>query len=535
MSTLTIAIAQSNFTVGALTANTDNIIECAQAAIDQNADVVCFPELAITSYPPEDLLLVPHFIARVQAQLERLCSAQLPIAVVVGYPAFKSGKLMNRISVIDHGNITATYDKQCLPNYGVFDEARYFTPGTDSVVVDVKGVKIGLLICEDGWVGQPAQACKAAGAGLLIQCNASPFYMGKQALRFQHATARVSETHLPVVSVNLVGGQDELVFDGQSFIVNAAGEAQVVCAAFETDLALCEFDAGVLKPVQALPKPLTDDAAMYQALCLGVKDYVHKSGFSSVIIGLSGGIDSALTLAIASDALGPENVLAVGMPSRYTADMSVEDAMAQVKALGVGWKMLPIEPAFKAFNETLAESFENHEPDVTEENMQARCRAVLLMALSNKLGKLVLTTSNKSETAVGYSTLYGDMAGAFCVLKDVFKMQVYALAKYRNTLSPVIPKRVITRAPSAELREDQTDQDSLPDYEVLDDILQRTMCERQSVEETIAAGFDAAEVKRVVTLFERNEYKRRQSPLGPKLTPVAFGRDWRFPVVKALD
>ena len=532
-----VVMAQLDFLVGDIKGNTDKIIAAALDARDRlRADLIVFPELTITGYPPEDLLLRPGFIRQVEPAVQRLCNEIQGIAVVVGCPLPTPEGLRNAAVVLDDGAMRATYYKQWLPNYSVFDEKRYFVPGAEPAVVTIKGVRIGITLCEDIWQPGPARQAAAGGAQVLLNLNASPFHAGKGQLRLDILRQRVAECGLPIVYVNLVGGQDELVFDGGSMVMNGRGELTQRTPFCAEGLYPVDFTAGAtMEPILGeMAEQPSEEAAIYQAIVLGVRDYVTKNGFPGVVLGLSGGIDSALTLAIAVDALGPERVEAVLMPSRYTADMSNTDADLEARALGVKSHLLPIEPAFQAFLQVLQPVFAGLPPDIAEENIQARCRGVLLMAISNKTGKMVLTTGNKSETAVGYSTLYGDMAGGFAPIKDVLKTMVYRLAAYRNSLSPVIPQRVFDRPPSAELRPDQTDQDSLPPYELLDAILHGYVEEDRSVEDLIAAGFDRATVERVARLVIVNEYKRRQAAPGVRITPRAFGRDRRYPITSGF-
>jgi len=534
---LRVVMGQLDFLVGDIAGNTDKILAAAAEARDRlRADLIVFPELTVTGYPPEDLLLRPGFVGQVEPAVQRLRTGIQGITAVVGYPAATPEGLRNSAAVIGEGAIQAVYHKHLLPNYSVFDEKRYFAPGATPTVTSVKGVRIGLTICEDVWQPGPASQAAAAGAQLLLNLNASPFHVGKGGLRLEILRQRVAECGLPIVYVNLVGGQDELVFDGHSQVVNARGELVQRAPFCAEGLYPVDFTLGAaVEPVAGeIAAEPGAEAAIYQALVLGVRDYVNKNGFPGAVLGLSGGIDSALTLALAVDALGAERVEAVLMPSRYTAEMSNSDAEQEARALGVKYHLMPIEPAFQAFLDILQPVLAGLPPDVTEENIQARCRGVLLMAMSNKTGKIVLTTGNKSETAVGYSTLYGDMAGGFAPIKDVLKMMVYRLAAYRNSLGPVIPQRVIERPPSAELRPDQTDQDSLPPYDVLDAILNGYVEEERSVEELIAAGFDRATVERVARLVIVNEYKRRQAAPGVRITPRAFGRDRRYPITSGF-
>ena len=535
---LRIVMAQINTTVGDIDGNVALIIDVAAQARDElHADVVVFPELTITGYPPEDLLLRPGFTMAALRGLERVKQAVLGIDVVIGYPIQEGAGLYNAAALIRDGKIIASYHKQHLPNYSVFDEKRYFVAGHGACVVDIKGVPVALTICEDIWLSSPMQQAAEAGAKLMLNLNASPFHINKQEAREAILYERATETGLPIVYVNLVGGQDELVFDGGSMLVNAEGEICQRIASFTSGLFSADFtvhDDGSVTPQEAeMCEPLQEDASVYQALVLGVRDYVNKNGFDGVVLGLSGGIDSALTLAVAVDALGADRVEAVSMPSRYTADMSVEDALEEAKALGVSCQLIPIENTFNAFLESLADEFSDlvAEPgDVTEQNLQARCRGVLLMAIANKKHRMVLTTGNKSEMAVGYATLYGDMAGGFDVLKDVPKLLVYRLSNYRNTISQVIPERVITRPPTAELAPDQKDADSLPEYEVLDPVLALYVEQDKTLEEIVSEGFDKEMVARVITMVDRNEYKRRQAAPGVRITQKAFGRDRRYPI-----
>ena len=531
-----IVMAQINTLVGDIKGNTQRILD---VCVDQSAlgvDMVVFPELTLTGYPPEDLLLRQHTTDLTAAALERLCQ-DLPdgLAVVVGYPRRQGGLLFNSAGVLYNGAVVAEYDKQCLPNYQVFDEKRYFEAGADTCVVTIKDLPIGLTICEDIWHPQPAANAAAAGAQLLINLNASPFHRGKQSERTAQVSALARTHQLPILYVNQVGGQDELVFDGGSFVVDARGDVQHRATEFAEVMLSVEIETSPQLRVAAgaVATPLDELDAVWQALVLGMRDYVNKNGFPGVVLGLSGGIDSAVTLAVAVDALGPERVEAVMMPFRYTASMSIEDAAEQANTQGVAFSNRSIEPLYEAFMTTLAPAFEGLEPNITEENLQARCRGVLLMSISNKKNLLVLTTGNKSELAVGYSTLYGDMAGGFDVLKDCPKMLVYALARYRNTLGQCIPERVISRPPSAELAPDQKDEDSLPPYEVLDQIIEHYVERDASRDDMIAAGFSPEDVQRVVRLIDLNEYKRRQAPVGVRISPRAFGRDRRYPITWA--
>ncbi|WOJ93469.1 NAD+ synthase [Congregibacter variabilis] len=533
-----ILMAQINTIVGDFIGNADQVIAATERACEQqDSPVVVFPELTLSGYPPEDLLLRPALCQRVSDALERLCK-DLPLGawVIVGYPIRRDGVLYNCAGVIHQGEIQAEYRKCELPNYQVFDEKRYFTAGTEPCVLEIQGVQVGLSICEDIWVPGPTAAAAAAGAELLINLNASPFHRGKQLQRLELVSGRARENKLAVVYVNQVGGQDELVFDGGSFAMNSDGSVAVQAPRFDTAATWCEYlNAASQRAFATLvsEEPLSELAAIWQALVLGMRDYVNKNGFPSVVLGLSGGVDSALTLAVAVDALGPERVEAVMMPFRYTSDISIADAAQQSSTLGVRHSVISIEPIYEAFLAALEDEFAGLSADTTEENLQARCRGVLLMSISNKKRSLVLTTGNKSELAVGYSTLYGDMAGGFDVLKDVPKTLVYELCHYRNGLGPCIPERVIERPPSAELAPDQKDEDSLPPYEVLDRILELYVEQDYSAEAIIAEGIDRADVERAVRLVDINEYKRRQAPVGVRITQRGFGRDRRYPITSA--
>jgi len=534
MNPLAVVLAQMNPLVGDIRGNTDAVIATYQKAVARAADVVVFPELVLTGYPPEDLLLRPSLAPRIEKALEKLCKAteHHQTMMVIGYPMQRDGALYNCAGVIASGKLQAEYRKQCLPNYQVFDEKRYFVAGNQACVFDLKGSRTALTICEDIWYPQPMQQASAAGAQLMININASPYHIDKQQEREVLLATRAREGAMPVIYVNQVGGQDELVFDGGSMVMDAQGKLLARAPAFEESELFVTLDsvgANNYSPLQ----PTTE--SIYRALVLGVKDYVNKNKFKGVVLGLSGGIDSALTLAIAVDALGADRVEAVMMPFRYTASMSVEDAEAQAKLLRVRFSNISIELMYEAFVKSLETEFAGKAKDKTEENIQARCRGVLLMAISNKKGYLVLTTGNKSEMAVGYCTLYGDMVGGFAVLKDVTKTRVYELANYRNQFSLVIPQRVIDRAPSAELAPDQKDQDSLPPYSVLDQILGLYVERDLSVHNIIEQGFDEATVRRVVSMIDFNEYKRRQAPVGVRITKRGFGRDRRYPITSGWE
>ena len=528
---LKIALAQCNFHVGDIPGNTERIATAAQRAAESGAGLIVFSELAITGYPPEDLLLRPSLALRVQDALEQVARISETIAVAVGYPMWIDDRLYNCAGVWNRGECIAQYCKQELPNYQVFDEKRYFSAGDQACVFELAGVQIGLTVCEDVWFDAPVAQAADAGAELMLNLNASPFHMGKQEERLQLISRHARQHAMSFLYVNQVGGQDELVFDGSSFATDRKGDCVLQLPSWNEAVAMVEYHAGRLSTVSASVPAREDDlAALYQALVLGVRDYVNKNRFPGVVLGLSGGIDSALTLAIAVDALGPERVRAVMMPFTYTSGMSKEDAALQADAMGVRYQSISIEPMYSEFMSALAADFEGLRVDTTEENLQSRCRGVLLMALSNKTGYMVLTTGNKSEMAVGYATLYGDMAGGYGALKDVYKTRVFALAEYRNTLSPVIPQRVIDRPPSAELAPDQVDEDSLPPYPVLDGILERYIEHDESAEQIIAAGHVREDVMRVVRLVDINEYKRRQAPVGVRVTRRGFGRDRRYPI-----
>jgi len=528
-----VAMAQLDFLVGDIAGNAARILDAVVTARDKHkANLIVFPELALTGYPPEDLLLRPGFLEDADAALEKLASQVSGIDVVLGHTYVTGPRLCNAASVLSGGKRTGPYLKHSLPNYTVFDEKRYFSPGNEPLVVDLGGASAGILVCEDIWEPLPARMAADAGADVLIVVNASPWFREQDAERDEALQARFRDTRKMIVYVNTVGGQDDLVFDGQSRVLDDSGEIAVRAPAFREGLFLVDLDldAGTASAAGWRPEEPGDDEIVYRALVTGLRDYVEKNGFPFVLLGLSGGIDSALTLAIAVDALGPERVYAVMMPTRYTADMSVEDARSMAKSFGVRYSVIPIEEVYESFLGTLSEPFAGHATDVTEENIQARCRGTVLMALSNKFGGMVLATSNKSETAVGYTTLYGDMCGGFAPIKDVYKTLVYRLARHRNTRGQVIPERVLERPPSAELAHDQKDEDSLPPYELLDAILERYVERDCSIETIIAEGFDRAIVERIAAMVLRNEYKRRQSAPGTRITKRAFGRDRRYPI-----
>lgn len=540
MSVVKIALAQINCTVGDFSGNVSRVLEAARVAHAQGADILLTPELSLCGYPPEDLLMRPAFLARSTAtlnQLARELEAVPGLYVVVGHPhavdvsgnTASTQRVWNAASVLTAGRVRGTYCKRELPNNTVFDEMRYFTPGNEALVFSVKGVRFGINICEDAWHPYAAQQAKSAGAQVILVPNASPYHVEKEGLRENIIRARVRETGLPHVYVNMVGGQDELVFDGASFVIDAQGKTVARLPQFEAALQLVTFEHGSPQATE-LAVPQQREAQVYAALKLGVADYIEKNGFPGALIGLSGGVDSALVLAVAVDALGADRVRAVMMPSRHTAEISWVDAREMATRLGVRYDEIPISPVMESFRASLAQEFSGLPEDTTEENIQARIRGTLLMALSNKHGSLVLTTGNKSEMAVGYCTLYGDMAGGFAVLKDIAKTLVYRLCRWRNTVSDVIPERILTRAPSAELRDNQTDQDSLPDYAVLDAILALYMEQDRSITDIVAAGYALTDVERVTRLIKLNEYKRRQAPVGIRVTHRAFGRDWRYPI-----
>ncbi len=533
---LRIAVAQFNATVGDLTGNVERILEQAAAAQGRGAQVLLTPELALCGYPPEDLLLRPDFYRANQRALADLAARAATVApglaLVVGHPEEHDGRCFNAASVIENGAVTAVYRKVRLPNYEVFDEKRYFDAGSEACVVTLHGVRCGINICADVWEAGAAEMAHAAGAELLLVLNASPCHLDKTQERVRVVGERIDATGIPVIYCNLVGGQDELVFDGDSFALDAQKQVCMRLPQFEEALGIVDYEAGALCS-DDLCDELPLEAEAYNALVLGVRDYIGKSGFKGAVIGLSGGIDSALTLCVAVDALGADKVRAVMMPSPYTAQMSLDDSREMIRQLGCRYDEIAIAPAMTTYAAMLDPLFADLPADTTEENIQARIRGNLLMALSNKTGALVLTTGNKSEMAVGYCTLYGDMAGGFAVIKDVYKTLVYRLARYRNSLcagAPVIPENIIVRPPSAELKPDQTDQDSLPEYEVLDAIVRAYMEEDRSPREIIAAGLPEADVRRVVRLLRIAEYKRRQAPVGIRITPRGFGKDWRYPI-----
>jgi NAD+ synthase (glutamine-hydrolysing) len=543
MSAVRVGIAQLNPLVGDLTGNARLVLEAAQEAYSQGARVLLTPELMLTGYPPEDLLLRPEFVARCEATLRTLCqdlSALRGMHVVVGHVCQSQGGLRNAASVLADGLVLGTYFKKELPNYSVFDEKRYFTPGIEPLTFSVEGVRFGVNICEDIWGDSAPEAAAAFNIQALLVLNASPFSLGKQAQRIRIALRCVERTHCALLYANLVGAQDELIFDGASFVLGRSGQLVARAADFTSELSIIEVSSeGAVSRHSPDPQAqgehlraevLTPEAQVWEALKVCLSDYVKKNGFKSVILGLSGGIDSAVVMAVAVDALGADRVHAVMMPSRYTADISQIDALEMAKRLGVAYREIAIGELATSFDQVLAPIFAGLPADATEENIQARLRGMLLMALSNKFGHLVLTTGNKSELSTGYCTLYGDMAGGFAMLKDVAKTLVYRLARWRNTFGEVIPLRIITRPPSAELREDQTDQDNLPEYDVIDAIIEHYVERNACASQIVEAGYPVEAVEQVVRLIRINEYKRKQGPFGPRITERAFGRDWRYPL-----
>jgi len=533
MGRLRIALGQVDCFVGDVAGNAQRVIDTAERARGLGADVLLMPELALSGYPPEDLLFHRGFRHRIAESLERLRATLAGIDVIVGYPEYVDDSLYNSAIVLRDGRVKANHRKQLLPNYQVFDEKRYFHMGAGPTCFDVAGTRAGLLICEDVWAPGPLAQAREAGAQLALVINASPFEQRKQARREAVLRERALELGMPIAYVNQVGGQDELVFDGRSMAIGADGALAHRSMPFAESLTLIECDVhdGVPGPWRGEVEPAwEEERVVYEAIVTGVRDYVTKHGFPGVVIGLSGGIDSALVLALAVDAIGAGRVHVVMMPSRFTSSMSLEDAEAMAGGLGVQYSVLPIEPMFESALDTLAPEFRGLPQDATEENIQARCRGILLMAISNKTGRIVLTTGNKSEMSVGYATLYGDMAGGFAPIKDCSKLMVYRLARWRNTRGKVIPQRIIDRPPSAELRADQRDTDSLPPYEVLDPILEAFIERDLSVKEIVELGYDRETVVRILEMVRRNEYKRRQAPPGVRISARAFGRDWRYPI-----
>jgi NAD+ synthase (glutamine-hydrolysing) len=537
-----ITLAQQDFPVGDMAGNLARARQSISTAQSQGSDLILFPEMAISGYPPEDLLLRPGFMHRCHDVVEELVSGVNGIDVVIGHPWAVGSDRFNAVSWIRDGVVLGCYFKQALPNYAVFDERRYFSAGSESLVVEIKGTRIAVIICEDAWVPGPASSAKSAGAELLLVPNASPYRDNKLAARTSIFSERQKDCGLPIVYGNLVGGQDELVFDGRSMLMDASGgfsirsnpcKEELPTACFEPESGRLWFEGCEDNPTLDGKTVVENEditACIYKVLVRGLKDYIVKNGFTDVVIGLSGGIDSALTLALAVDALGAGHVHAVMMPSRHTSDLSLKLAHEQADMLEVGYREISIEPSFEALLDSLKVSFESCQADVTEENLQARVRGNMLMALSNKFGWMVLATGNKSELAVGYSTIYGDMCGGFSPIKDCLKTRVYDLSSYRNTLSPAIPQAVIDRPPSAELAPGQLDQDSLPEYDLLDQILVHYIEQDWSIADIVAAGFDETVVRRVASMVLRNEYKRRQGAPGVRITSKAFGRDRRYPI-----
>jgi NAD+ synthase (glutamine-hydrolysing) len=534
---LKIVLAQLNSTVGDIQGNLKKSIQSAITARDEmKADIIVFPELCLTGYPPEDLLLRKSFIDEANDALNEFKATVHDIYCVMSHPHMNSQGLFNSCSVIYNDAILGRYAKQHLPNYGVFDEDRYFVPGNSPCVVPIHGVQVGIIVCEDLWFPGPIQQAATQGARIILVPNASPFELDKSEQRQLTLSKRAKAANLPIVYVNSIGGQDELIFDGESMVADQTGKicqyagfCNEVLLPFEAEFTSTETNIAATK----ISYPSIDEK-IYACLKLGVRDYIGKNGFPGVLIGVSGGIDSALTLAIAVDALGKDKVKAVLMPSRYTSDDSMKDALAIVKNLDVQHEIISIEPMFQSFLESLAPSFAGKKPDITEENLQSRCRGVILMALSNKTGSLVLTTGNRSEMAVGYATLYGDTAGGLSVLKDIPKTLVYHLAKYRNRQSVVIPQNTIDRAPTAELAHDQKDEDSLPPYSILDAILDLYLNQELSISEITKSGYDADTVKKVVNLIKKSEYKRRQAPIGIRINHKAFSKDRRYPITSGF-
>ncbi|MBV1914475.1 MAG: NAD+ synthase [Pseudomonadales bacterium] len=542
---LNVVMAQLNPLVGDIQANTQLVIDQSlKAAAELNADIILFSELMLSAYPPEDLLLRPSMELRISDGLNRIrqfskeTAAVRDLYIVLGYPSVQGEHIYNMAGVIHQGELIAEYAKQCLPNYQVFDEKRYFDAGTEACVFDINGLPVALTICEDIWEAGPTQQAADQGAKLMLNLNASPFHVGKAAERKQLLSERALQSNMPIIYSNQIGGQDELIFDGGSMAVDSDGTLRTSAPLFEEGLYFAEVEvtrSAEANTISCRVKPgettadLSEHAAAYQALVLGVRDYVNKNGFPGIALGLSGGIDSGLTVAIAVDALGKDRVHAVMMPFKYTSQMSLDDAAEQAEILGIKYSVIPIEPIYNTYMAALEDEFSGTERDTTEENLQARCRGVIMMAISNKKRLMVLTTGNKSEMAVGYATLYGDMVGGYGVLKDTYKTLVFELSRYRNTISPAIPVRVIERPPSAELAPDQKDTDSLPDYDELDRMLELYIEHDYSADAIVAEGFDKETVYRVVRLVDLNEYKRRQAPMGARITPRGFGRDRRYP------
>ncbi|RNC78649.1 NAD+ synthase [Piscirickettsia salmonis] len=541
MQTLRIAMAQLSLHVGAIEEKATRIIQLA-VSLDGQADAVVFPEMTLTGYPAEDLLLRMDVHERIESALKMIVEASLDINldILVGAPVFDQGQMYNALIQIRQGAEVKRYYKRCLPNYSVFDEKRYFGPGQQDCLTEIAGVPVALAICEDLWSDEVMAEAVISQAKLMISTNASPYHLRKQQQRVQVVKERAQQGNMPLLYVHWAGAQDDLIFDGCSFVVDATGRLTEQAAAFREDVRIVELRCGehdeYIPYAQALPPVLSEDAEIYKAITLGLRDYVRKNNFNGVVLGLSGGIDSALSLAIAVDALGAEAVEAIMLPSEYTSQISLDDARAQAQMLGVNYHVLPITDSYQALQQALVPALGEGRPfGVTDENLQARSRGVLLMAVSNATGKMLLTTGNKSEMAVGYATLYGDMCGGYNALKDVLKTRVFKLAHYRNTLSLAIPERVISRPPSAELAPNQKDEDSLPPYEVLDQIIERYVDYDQSAVDIISAGFNDVDVKRILRLIGQNEYKRRQSAPGPRISQRAFTRERRYPLTSAFD
>ena len=536
---ISIVLAQIDLIVGDISGNTARILEyCERVKVESDADLIVFPELSISGYPPEDLLLHSGLKRRIAEAVELIRQNVRGIAVLVGFPEYTQDHIFNSCAVYNNGKELIRYRKHALPNYSVFDEKRYFTPGSETAVFELHGIKIGINICEDIWYSKPARLSKSAGAQLIIVINGSPYQKDGQNIRESTIKRRISEVKIPIVYLNLVGGQDELIFDGASFVMNEKGDVTYRAPAFEETIACIEFERiqkTIVPMSNSIEPKLEEIESIYKALVKGTRDYISKHNIPGVVLGLSGGIDSALTLAIACDAIGSDNVRAVMMPFRYTSKMSLEDAQLQSSILNIQYDILPIETLYDAANNLLLPIFDGAKVDATEENIQSRARCILLMAISNKTGLMLLTTGNKSEMAVGYATLYGDMAGGFAPIKDCTKTMVKKLAEYRNTLNEVIPQRVIDREPSAELRENQQDSDSLPPYDLLDPILEAFVEEDLSVLEIVERGYDKTLVTRILEMVKRNEYKRRQAPPGIRISNRAFGRDWRYPITSGYN
>ena len=536
---ISIVLAQIDLIVGDISGNTARILEyCERVKVESDADLIVFPELSISGYPPEDLLLHSGLKRRIAEAVELIRQNVRGIAVLVGFPEYTQDHIFNSCAVYNNGKELIRYRKHALPNYSVFDEKRYFTPGNETAVFELQGIKIGINICEDIWYSKPARLSKSAGAQLIIVINGSPYQKDGQNIRESTIKRRISEVKIPIVYLNLVGGQDELIFDGASFVMNEKGDVIYRAPAFEETIACIEFERiqkTIVPMSNSIEPKLEEIESIYKALVKGTRDYISKHNFPGVVLGLSGGIDSALTLAIACDAIGSDNVRAVMMPFKYTSKMSLEDAQLQSSILNIQYDILPIETLYDAANNLLLPIFDGAKVDATEENIQSRARCILLMAISNKTGLMLLTTGNKSEMAVGYATLYGDMAGGFAPIKDCTKTMVKKLAEYRNSLNEVIPQRVIDREPSAELRENQQDSDSLPPYDLLDPILEAFVEEDLSVLEIVERGYDKTLVTRILEMVKRNEYKRRQAPPGIRISNRAFGRDWRYPITSGYN